>query len=79
METHLLNATARSSTGKGAARQSRRSGNTPGVLYRAGGTATPINFDVAALAYIFRKTADPNSVVNVTIDGTVHNCLIREI
>lgn len=79
METHAVTAAARSTTGKGAARKSRKAGQTPGVLYRAGGSATPINFDVAELAAVFRKTADPNTVVSLTFDGSARTCLIREI
>lgn len=79
METHAITAEPRSSTGKGAARRARRTGSTPGVLYRAGGEATPLSFDVAALSTIFRKTADPNTIVKIDVAGTAHTCMVREI
>lgn len=80
MDTLTLNALPRPETGKGAARKARTAGRTPGVLYRAGGTATPMSFDVAELAAIFRKTADPNTLVSVAVkDGGTFNCLVREV
>lgn len=80
MDTLTLNALPRPETGKGAARKARNAGRTPGVLYRAGGTATPMSFDVAELAAIFRKTADPNTLVSVDVkDGGTFRCIVREV
>lgn len=79
MEAHIVTATARASTGKGAARKSRASGATPGVLYRAGEEARPLNFNVAELASVYRKTSDPNTLLTVKLDGVDRLCLIREI
>ena len=79
LEAHIVTASARASTGKGAARKSRASGHTPGVLYRAGEEARPLNFNVAELAGIYRKTADPNTLLTVKLDGVDRLCLIREI
>ncbi len=80
MESLILNATSREGTGKGVARKARQAGRTPGVLYRAGGSATPVSFDLAELATIFRKTADPNTLVSVKVEGAgERHCLIREI
>jgi large subunit ribosomal protein L25 len=80
MESLNLTAVPRPGVGKGIARKSRRSGFTPGILYRAGGDATPVSFKVADLATIFRKTADPNTLVNVMVEGAAaHTCIVREI
>jgi large subunit ribosomal protein L25 len=80
MESLNLPAVPRPETGKGNARKARRAGRTPGVLYNAGGAATPISFDVAAAATIFRKTGDPNTLVNVQVSNERdHLCLVREI
>ena len=80
MENLVLNATPRGGTGKGVARKARQAGRTPGVVYRAGGEATPVSFDVSELATIFRKTGDKNTLVNVQLEGKgARNCLIREI
>lgn len=80
MESLILNATPREGTGKGVARKARKANRTPGVLYRAGGDATPVSFDLSELATIFRKTADPNTLVSVKVqDAAERYCLIREI
>lgn len=80
MENLILNATPRGETGKGVARKARSAGRTPGVVYRAGGSATPVSFDVAALATIFRKTADPNTLISVQVEGAdARPCLVREV
>lgn len=79
MEAHIVSATARSSTGKGAAHKTRAAGLVPGVLYRSGEAARPLTFDVAQLAAVYRKTSDPNTLLTVQIDGTDRLCLIREI
>lgn len=79
METHSLSASTRAAEGKGAARKVRKAGKVPGVLYRAGGEAASLSFDLPELAAIFRKTADPNTVVTVHVDGAPHSCLVREI
>ncbi|MFZ5478052.1 MAG: 50S ribosomal protein L25 [Myxococcota bacterium] len=80
MENIDLNAVPRPGVGKGIARKARKAGLTPAVLYRAGGSATPVSFRVAELATIFRKTADPNTLVNVKVEGgAAHLCLVREI
>ncbi len=80
MENLILSATARGDTGKGVARKARSAGRTPGVVYRAGGSATPVSFDVASLATIFRKTADPNTLISVQVEGKdARPCLVREV
>ncbi len=80
MESLILNASTREGTGKGVARKARKAGRTPGVLYRAGGSATPVSFDLKELATIFRKTNDPNTLVSVKVaDADERACLIREI
>lgn len=80
MESVTLNALARPATGKGAARKARAGGRTPGILYRAGEDATPLAFDVAELATIFRGTNDPNTLIQVEVkDGGSFLCLVREI
>lgn len=80
MESLILNATPREGTGKGIARKARKQGRTPGVVYRAGGHATPVSFDLAELATIFRKTADPNTLVSIKVAGSDGRpCLVREV
>lgn len=79
MEVHTLRATSREPSGKGGARKVRKSGMVPGVLYRQGRAAAALSFDVADLAAVFRKTADPNTLIHVALDGAELPCLVREI
>jgi large subunit ribosomal protein L25 len=79
MESFTLNAEIRPAGSKGDARKARALGTTPGVMYRAGGSATAVRFDGKALAAIFRKTNDPNTIIAVDVSGKSHTCLIREI
>ena len=80
MESLTLNATPREGTGKGIARKARKQGRTPGVVYRAGGDATPVSFDISELATIFRKTADPNTLIGIKLgDAGERNCLVRGV
>ncbi len=79
MESFNITAETRVSTGKGGNHKLRKAGSTPGVVYRSGETGTAIAFSAPSLSAIFRKTNNPNTLVNVTIGGTVHLCLVREI
>lgn len=79
MESFNISAEPRVSTGKGGNHKLRKAGSTPGVVYRAGEVGHAIAFDNAALSAIFRKTNNPNTLVNVSVGGTQHLCLVREI
>lgn len=79
MDILNINAELRPGGTKGDARKVRAGGSTPGIMYRAGESAEAIAFDGKALAAIFRKTADANSLINVTLGGKAHTCLVREI
>lgn len=79
MDTYSINAEIRAAGGKGDVRKARAKGATPGVMYRAGNEATAMAFDAKSLSAIFRKTNDPNTIVQVQMAGKVYPCLIREI
>lgn len=79
MESFNISAEPRVSTGKGGNHKLRKAGATPGVVYRAGEAGTAIAFNSASLSAIFRKTNNPNTLVNVSVGGTDHLCLVREI
>lgn len=78
MATMSLAAERRTSTGKGAARKLRRTGRIPAVVYREGGPATAVAIDPHDLEQVFRKTMNPNTLVELTFDGGTHTCLVRE-
>ncbi|MCB9556434.1 MAG: 50S ribosomal protein L25 [Deltaproteobacteria bacterium] len=71
-QTGKLTVSTRSSRGKGAARQLRTQGLTPGVVY--GGTDSdprpiPIAFDPTALLKSLHPTKKRNTVFEMTIEG----------
>jgi len=79
MESFNISAEPRVSTGKGGNHKLRKAGATPGVVYRAGEVGTAIAFNNASLSAIFRKTNNPNTLVTVSVAGSDHLCLVREI
>ena len=79
MESFALNAESRPAGSKGDARKARALGATPGIMYRAGESAVPVRFDGKALAAIFRKTNNPNTLIDVRVGDAGHTCLIREV
>ncbi len=79
MDTFNLVAESRPAGSKGDARKIRKAGATPGVIYRGGEPAVAVKFDGAALSTIFRKTNDANTIVNITVGGDAHTCIVREV
>ncbi|MCG6882411.1 MAG: 50S ribosomal protein L25/general stress protein Ctc [Silicimonas sp.] len=64
-----LNATVRTGTGKGAARQARRDGLVPGIVYGGGTDPLPINIPFNVL---FKKLKDGrflSTLFNMKVDG----------
>ena len=64
-----LNATVRTGTGKGAARQARRDGLVPGIVYGGGADPLPINLPYNVL---FKKLKDGrflSTLFNLKVDG----------
>ncbi len=64
-----LNATVRTGTGKGAARQARRDGLVPGIVYGGGTDPLPINVPYNVL---FKKLKDGrflSTLYNLKVDG----------
>ena len=64
-----LNATVRTGTGKGAARQARREGLVPGIVYGGGADPLPINVPYNVL---FKKLKDGrflSTLYNMKVDG----------
>jgi large subunit ribosomal protein L25 len=78
MET-TLNASPRSETGKGPARQLRATGRVPGILYGSG--QEPILFHVANrdLLHLFHGAGGTSILVDLDVDGTKHLALPREV
>ena len=64
-----LNAKVRAGTGKGAARQARRDGDVPGIVYGGGVDPQPINLDFNKLLTRLRKGRFMSTLFNLKIDG----------
>ncbi len=64
-----LNATVRTGTGKGAARQARREGNVPGIVYGDGKEPTPINVNYNYLLKRLRAGRFLQSLINLKVEG----------
>ncbi len=64
-----LNATVRAGTGKGAARQARRDGDVPGIVYGGGADPQAINIPFNYLLTMLRKGRFMSTLFNLKIDG----------
>jgi large subunit ribosomal protein L25 len=64
-----LVATARAGTGKGAARQARREGSVPGIVYGGGGEPLPINLEFNALMKRLKAGHFLSTLFNLKIEG----------
>jgi large subunit ribosomal protein L25 len=79
MATAQLSASARNDSGKGAARSLRRDGRLPAVIY--GRTREPLSLSVLEREFerLLERVAAENTVIELSIDGTMSRTLIREI
>jgi large subunit ribosomal protein L25 len=64
-----LHATVRTGTGKGAARQARRSGDVPGIIYGGGQEPLPINLPYNALVKRLKAGRFLSTLFNMKVDG----------
>ena len=62
-------ATARAGTGKGAARQARRNGDVPGIVYGGGDAPVPINLEFNALLKRLRQGHFLSTLFNLKVEG----------
>ncbi|MGR3659921.1 MAG: 50S ribosomal protein L25/general stress protein Ctc [Paracoccaceae bacterium] len=64
-----LNATVRTGTGKGAARQTRRNGDVPGIVYGGGIDPLPITIPFNALLKRLRAGRFMSTLLNMKVEG----------
>ena len=64
-----LIATVRTGTGKGAARQARREGNVPGIVYGDGKEPAPIQIEFNSLLTKLRAGRFMSTLWNLKVDG----------
>lgn len=79
MATAQISATARSTSGKGAARSLRRSGEVPGVIYGHSREAQSLAINTRDLEKVLSKISFENTVVELSLEGKTTRTLIREI
>jgi len=64
-----LHATARTGTGKGAARQARRDGHVPGIIYGGGEDPQPINIPYNVLLKRLKHGRFLSTLFNMKVEG----------
>ena len=64
-----LHATVRTGTGKGAARQARRSGDVPGIIYGGGQEPLPVNLPYNALVKRLKAGRFLSTLFNMKVEG----------
>ena len=64
-----LHAEVRTGTGKGAARQARRQGNVPGIVYGDGAQPQPININYNTLLKRLRAGRFLSTLFNLKVEG----------
>ena len=64
-----LHATVRAGTGKGAARQARRDGDVPGIVYGGGADPQPINIPYNALIKRLKAGRFLSTLFNLKVEG----------
>ena len=74
-----LSAERRSTKGKGAAREMRRGGKVPAVIYGRGREPAQLALDGVALGRLLEKIVPESTIVELTVDGTPVKTLIREV
>ncbi len=79
MANASLTATARATSGKGAARSLRREGSVPAVIYGHSREAQSLTVPSRDLEKLLGTIAAGSTVVELTIDGKPSRTLIREI
>src|SRR2546427_874743 len=75
-----LRAQARSATGKGSARQTRRAGRVPAILYGRGMQPTPLAVDGKEMVHVLHTEAGANVLVNLAVEGgRRYLTMVREV
>lgn len=78
--TATITARSRESRGKGAARQTRRDGRIPGVLYGHGEDSVPLSVDANELQKLVHAISIENTIVDLDLgSGEPYKVLIREL
>jgi large subunit ribosomal protein L25 len=79
MATAQLSARNRTDGGKGAARSLRREGLVPGVIYGHARAPQSLALDAHELSRLLDRISYENTVIELSLDGSMARTLIREI
>jgi large subunit ribosomal protein L25 len=80
MATVNLSASQRKDLGKGNARKIRAKGVIPASIYRSGNEPSLITIDPNILSLKFEKSGNPNTLVNIQVEGGEEKlCLVKEV
>ena len=79
MATAQLSASARSSTGKGAARSLRSAGQIPAVIYGHAREPQSLSIPTREFEKLLERVSAESTVIELSIGGGVARTLIREI
>ena len=74
-----LEASAREGVGKGAARQSRREGNVPGVIYGGGKDPVTIDLRQPVLLKALKAGKFLSTLINLNVSGTTETVICRSV
>ncbi|MEM7189456.1 MAG: 50S ribosomal protein L25/general stress protein Ctc [Pseudomonadota bacterium] len=74
-----LAAEARPGVGKGAARQARRAGKVPGVVYGGSADPQPINLHQPTLLKLLKNGKFLSTLITLNIDGTTETVICRNV
>jgi large subunit ribosomal protein L25 len=74
-----LSAEPRPDAGKGAARATRRAGRVPGIIYGDGKEPVTISLEPRELSRAIHRAGFFATIVDLSVDGTVHRTLAREV
>ncbi len=69
METHKLNASVRTSSGKGISRTLRREGKLPAILYGSDIGSIPLAVNAHDIELLFNKTSYSQALISLTVEN----------
>ncbi|MFQ5623826.1 MAG: 50S ribosomal protein L25/general stress protein Ctc [Paracoccaceae bacterium] len=78
-EMPVLEAAARTGTGKGAARAARRVGNVPGVIYGGGKDPVTVNIKFNELLKMLKAGKFLSTLINLKVDGEDNRVICRAV
>lgn len=78
-ETPTIEAQARTGTGKGAARSTRREGLVPGVIYGGGETPVPIALKFNELLKMLKKGRFKSQLLTIAVDGKEMRVVCKDV